>query len=262
SFTANSLSRSFSFHLPLYYSLLPSFPTRRSSDLALMMTALPPSMPRTSPSGQAMVQAAQPIQCVASICGCCARGPSERHFPFSAAWRACASLLFRFLRWPRTKNSIRTAARMKATMESIKLARFLRPSLILLIRLRLDRWMAKRQSARSRCTRRIQHVSDISAGNWNWKEAFHKGILQSVAHEQGDANMKNGEDHSGITKRPVHDVPELKHLLRAPEEEYLLGEGALLLCHANGTLELPVTRREQAAERGQPGTESRLLQAH
>ena len=34
------------------------------------MTALPPSIARTSPSGQTVVQAAQPMQCVASICGC------------------------------------------------------------------------------------------------------------------------------------------------------------------------------------------------
>src|SRR5258708_34725262 len=87
-------------------------------------------------------------------------------------------------------------------------------------------------------------------------------FLEAITHEKGDTYVKNGQNCEGVTKRPVHDVPELKHLLRVREEEYVLGERGLLLCDANGTLELLVSRREQAAEREQPGTESRLLQAH
>src|SRR5271169_1646981 len=43
----------------------------------LTMTALPPSMASTSPSGQTVVQVAQPMQCELSICGCCDWGPAE-----------------------------------------------------------------------------------------------------------------------------------------------------------------------------------------
>ncbi len=41
------------------------------------------------------VHVAQPMQYVVSICGCWPLGPSEYSFPFSAAWRAFASLFFR-----------------------------------------------------------------------------------------------------------------------------------------------------------------------
>ena len=64
----------------------------------LTMTALPPSMARTSPSGHTAVQIWQPMQCVVSMWGCCARGPSEYISPFSAARRARASRRFRPIR--------------------------------------------------------------------------------------------------------------------------------------------------------------------
>jgi len=41
----------------------------------------------------------------------------------------------------------------------------------------------------------------------------------------------------------MDDVPELKHPLRAREEEDALGQGGLLLRDTNGTLELLVARR-------------------
>src|SRR5229473_4470217 len=57
----------------------------------LTITALPAMTAMTSPSGQTSTQAPQPMHCRASMCGCCARGPSEKSFPCSAAARAAAS---------------------------------------------------------------------------------------------------------------------------------------------------------------------------
>ena len=47
----------------------------------LTMTACPPSMASTSPSGQTVVHVAQPMQYCVSICGCWDCGPSERKRP-------------------------------------------------------------------------------------------------------------------------------------------------------------------------------------
>lgn len=53
-------------------------------------------------------------------------------------------------------------------------------------------------------------------------ESFHEHVhfpdLQSIAHEEGDANVQNGEDCEGVTKGAVNDVPELKNPLGAAEK--------------------------------------------
>jgi len=72
------------------------------------------------------------------------------------------------------------------------------------------------------------------------KLAVHRKGLQPVAHEQGDADVQNGENGEGITKRPVDDVPEVENLLRTLEEEYAFGECRLSLSDPNGTLQFPV----------------------
>jgi len=72
------------------------------------------------------------------------------------------------------------------------------------------------------------------------KLAIHRKGLQSVAHEQGDADVQNGENGEGITKRPVDDVPEVENLLRALEEEYAFGERRLSLSDRDGTLQFPI----------------------
>ncbi len=71
----------------------------------------------------------------------------------------------------------------------------------------------------------------------------HRDDLHSISHEESDANVKKRKNGKGITKGPVDDVPELKHPLRAREEEDALGQGGLLLRDTNGTLELLVARR-------------------
>ena len=72
------------------------------------------------------------------------------------------------------------------------------------------------------------------------KLAVHRKGLQPVAHEQGDADVQNGQNGEGITKRPVDDVPEVENLLRALEEEYAFGERRLSLSNLDGTLQFPV----------------------
>src|SRR5690349_2799223 len=74
------------------------------------MAALPPSMARTSPSGQTWVQLWQPMQKFTSICGCCARGPSDISLPFAADFSAFSSRTRRLLRYPRRKNAQMEAA--------------------------------------------------------------------------------------------------------------------------------------------------------
>ncbi len=70
----------------------------------------------------------------------------------------------------------------------------------------------------------------------------HRDDLHSISHEESDANVKNCKHDKGITKRPMNDAPELKHPLRARQEEDALGQGGVFLCDANGTLELLVAR--------------------
>ena len=55
------------------------------------MAALPPMTASTLPSGQTSTQAPHPMQWEMSMCGCCARGPSEKSLPRSAAARAARS---------------------------------------------------------------------------------------------------------------------------------------------------------------------------
>ncbi len=86
--------------------------------------------------------------------------------------------------------------------------------------------------------------------------------LHSISHEESDANVNDCKYGKGITKRPTDDVPELKHPLRAREEEDALGQGGLFLRDANGTLKLLVARGEQTAEGEHPGTEAGLAQPH
>src|ERR1700720_4277366 len=74
--------------------------------------------------------------------------------------------------------------------------------------------------------------------------------------------MENGEDGEGITKWPVHDVPELKDLLCAREEGDALGERGLFLRHANGTLEFLVAGGEQSEAGKQPWEEAGFAQPH
>jgi len=62
------------------------------------ITAWPPSMASTSPSGQTSVQPPQPMQLLVSMWGCMPRGPEENSFPFSEAARERASLFFIFIR--------------------------------------------------------------------------------------------------------------------------------------------------------------------
>src|SRR6266481_4644225 len=69
------------------------------------------------------------------------------------------------------------------------------------------------------------------------KLARHRNDLQSIAHEEGDANVQDGEDGEGITEGPVNDVPELKNLLRTGEKGDALGERGLFLPHQKGALE-------------------------
>jgi len=86
----------------------------------------------------------------------------------------------------------------------------------------------------------------------------HRDDLHSISHEEYDANVKNCKNDKGIAKRPMNDVPELKHPLRARDEEDALGEGGLFLRDANGTHELLVAHGEQTAEGEHPGTEAGL----
>src|SRR5207237_10830859 len=40
----------------------------------------------------------------------------------------------------------------------------------------------------------------------------------SIAHEQRQSNVHDGQNGEGITKRPVNDVPELEDAVRAAEK--------------------------------------------
>jgi hypothetical protein len=55
-----------------------------------------------------------------------------------------------------------------------------------------------------------------------YEESFHKHVhfrdLQSIPHEEGDANVQNGENSKGVTKGTVNNMPELKDALGAAEE--------------------------------------------
>src|SRR5580704_11614728 len=63
-------------------------------------------MASTSPSGQTVVQVAQPMHHSASICGCWDCGPSDRNVPFFwASWAASSRRSCSF-RYRRTKNSV------------------------------------------------------------------------------------------------------------------------------------------------------------
>src|SRR5580700_1569399 len=81
-------------------------------------------------------------------------------------------------------------------------------------------------------------------------KSFHKHVhfpdLQSITHEEGDANVQNGKNSEGITKWAVDDVPKLKDALRSAEKGDALGQRGLLLRHANGALEFLVAGGEQA----------------
>src|ERR1700675_3067033 len=83
------------------------------------MTAFPPNMASTSPSGQTVVQAAQPMQEFASIFGCCDCGPREMILPFSAAERASASRFFKPRRCITRKGRMMGAAMKKEMKLSI-----------------------------------------------------------------------------------------------------------------------------------------------
>lgn len=48
--------------------------------------------------------------------------------------------------------------------------------------------------------------------------------LQSITHEEGDANVQNGKNSEGITKWAVDDVPKLKDALRSAEKGDALGQ--------------------------------------
>src|SRR5437763_8995718 len=85
--------------------------------------------------------------------------------------------------------------------------------------------------------------------------------LDSIAHKEGQADMNNGEDGEGITKRPVDHVPELKDALRAAEEGDALGELGLRFGEVQSALEPMVTRGQQAKERENPSAKTCLLQA-
>jgi len=71
--------------------------------------------------------------------------------------------------------------------------------------------------------------------------------------------MQYGKNRKGITKGPMHDMPEPKNLFRTRQEENVLGKAGLFLSDANGALEFQVARGDQTAERAQPGTDSGLL---
>ena len=65
------------------------------------------------------------------------------------------------------------------------------------------------------------HANVLSNSN---EIVSHRLGLQSIAHEESDANVKNGKDSEGITKGPMDDVPELKDLLGARKVQDALGE--------------------------------------
>jgi len=48
--------------------------------------------------------------------------------------------------------------------------------------------------------------------------------LQSITHEEGDANVQNGKNSEGITKWAVDDVPKLEDALRSAEKGDALGQ--------------------------------------
>src|SRR5882672_7855179 len=74
--------------------------------------------------------------------------------------------------------------------------------------------------------------------------------------------MENSEDGKGITKGAVHDVPELKDLLRAGEAGNALGARGLFLRDANGALEFLVAGGEQSEAGKQPGEEAGFPHLH
>src|SRR5947209_3905820 len=84
------------------------------------MTALPPIIASTSPSGHTVVQVAQPMHWALSMCGCCDFGPSEYTLPFSAAACARASRCFNFFRYPRRNSQQMTPAIASVISVSIR----------------------------------------------------------------------------------------------------------------------------------------------
>src|SRR2546421_2757467 len=108
----------------------------------------------------------------------------------------------------------------------------------------------------------ISFLGRLSQHNPKMKTGPASERLQSIAHEEGDANMQDGEDGERITEGPVNDVPELKDLLGTGEEGDALGERGLFLPYEKGALESLVAGGEQSEAGKQPGEEACFAQPH